>query len=102
MKVTADTPVPLILDALEGNVGWKVLKERIADVRDKYMLQVRMAPPTADARELQRWLGIAEGLDRVLRDPMMLEREWKAERERLKKKAEAERLRAEDYARIDG
>lgn len=94
MKVDANTPVPLILDSLRSNMGWKVIEERVAAVRDAYMLKVRMSPATTDPRELQRWMGVAEGLDRILRDPVMLEREWKAVRKQQEKRAESERLRA--------
>lgn len=96
MNVDANTPVPLILESLRSNMGWKVLEERISDVRDAYMQKTRLAPATTDPRELQRWMGIAEGLDRVLRDPHMLEREWKAARSAVEKKNERDRLRAEN------
>lgn len=94
MKIDADTPVPLILDSLRSNMGWKVIEERISEVRDAYMLKVRMSPATTDPRELQRLMGVAEGLDRILRDPMMLEREWKAARKAQEQRNERERLRA--------
>lgn len=94
MNVDANTPVPLILESLRSNMGWKVLEERISEVRDAYMLKARMADPKTDPRDLQRWMGIAEGLDRVLRDPMMLDREWRAARSAMEKKNERERLRA--------
>lgn len=101
MNVDADTPVPLILDSLRSNMGWKVLEERLQLVRDGYNRMLITAKATEDPRQVQRWLGIMEGLDRVLRDPMMLEREWKAARQAQEKRNAAERLRAAN-ANVDG
>lgn len=94
LKVTADTPVPLILEALNANMGWGILRERIEGVRDAHERALLIAPPETDPRKIQRMLGIMEGLDMVLRAPMRLESDWKTAKKAEEKRQAEQRQRA--------
>lgn len=91
-KVTIETPVPLLIESLSGNPGWEFLKLRLLDVRDGYNRLNMTQPAITDPREVQRNIGIMIGLNRVLLDPEMLEREWRALRKREEERVQRQRL----------
>lgn len=91
-KVTLETPVPLLIESLTGNPGWEFLKLRLLDVRDGYNRLNMTQQATTDPREVQRNIGIMIGLNRILQDPDLLEREWRAIRKKEEERVQRQRL----------
>lgn len=101
MKVDHNTPVPLILESLQSNLGWKLLEERILAVRNAYNQLLITKPANTPVEEIQRLIGVMEGLNRILRDPILLEREWQAAKKAEAKRIAANQQRAETYEQAE-
>lgn len=75
--INSDTPVVLLIEALEGNLAWQLLKERVLRVRDSKNAEVYSPAGKLDYGQLQRLMGYVEGLNRIVSGPHLLEAEWK-------------------------
>lgn len=83
--IDPDLPIPLILGQLRDLPAWKLLEQRLLEVRDARLSRLITAPADTPAQELQRQLGFMEGINRVLKEPDQIQKEW--ERARAKSPA---------------
>lgn len=77
-KISKETPIPLMVEALESSVAWVLIRERIIRMRDKKNAELFHDPDITPAKA-QRIMGYIEGLNRIVSSPHLLEQEWKAQ-----------------------
>lgn len=76
-QITADTPVPLLLEQLNGTTAWALMVERLKAIRDHQMQILIVSRHDMAPTEIQRILGYMRGLNDILLEPHKMEAEWK-------------------------
>lgn len=74
--IDPEVPVSLLLDELEKNPAYQILMQRVLVVRDSYMRKLIAMPEDADLGVIQRNLGVMQGLNRILAEPDLFQRDW--------------------------
>ena len=77
MPVDPDLPIPLILEQLRGNTAWALIVQRIETLIDNREAHICSMKPDAAPTEYQRLIGNLEAFRLIIRQPELLEKEWK-------------------------
>lgn len=75
-RITADIPVPLMLEQLRATSAWKLIEERLEFAVGRRLDILSAMPGDANIGEIQRVLGQIEALRLVLKQPDKLQQEW--------------------------
>lgn len=67
--ISADTPIPLILEQLTSTIGWPLMMERVQDEINRVTRELTLLPPDTSAAGVQRLVGQIESLRWFLAQP---------------------------------
>lgn len=68
-----DAPIELLVQELRSSLAWKLLEERLLEMRDRRVALLVTAKPSTEASELQRHLGYIEALNAIAAEPQKME-----------------------------
>lgn len=88
--------IPLLLEQLEGNPAWQLLKSRIERELEVQRSSLETARPDIKKPEIQRMVGQIIGLKRVLAEPNMMLREWRRAVDIENQKVRAQQTNADE------